>query len=62
MRARRLTLGIKSLIGDLFPKTTATFFGGAHVSVLGGKVTFEEPCTEFRTKLIVRVRNIVFKI
>lgn len=53
----RLTLWVKTLEGDLFSKSTTTFFVCAHVAVLGGELTFKQPSTESRAKLWGTIRD-----
>ena len=53
----RLTLWVKTLEGDLFSKSTTTFFVCAHVAVLGGELTFKQPSTESGAKLERTIRD-----
>ena len=47
----QLTLGIQALEGNLLLKTTATFLVSAHIRVLGGQPTFQQPSAVLGSEL-----------
>lgn len=49
------SLRIKILVVDLLEETTTTFLGGTHVAISGSETALEQPSTELRAKLRLRI-------